>query len=285
MQEKKIIGVDIGGSHISAGYVDFSMEVPDPEIKRSKVNSTGTREEILGSWTACLEQLVQGADTRLGMAMPAPFDYENGISFIKEQGKFRALYQVNIKKELAYRLDLPIDNICFFNDAAAFLQGEAFVGGGNGNDRLMGLTLGTGLGSAFKTGPLAEDGGLWSSRFKDGIAEDYLGTGWFIDWAKKEAGLPVSGLKELLDNPVTQSRTKEALKSFGRNLGEFAAPYIKSKSIDRLIIGGNIGNAASLFLKETVSVLEENGLFPQITVSRLGEKAPLIGAASLWKRR
>jgi glucokinase len=50
----------------------------------------------------------------------------------------------------------------------------------------MGLTLGSGLGSSLKKGCKISDAGLWSSPFKEGIAEDYLGTGWFVQWVKKE---------------------------------------------------------------------------------------------------
>lgn len=283
MAKDKIIGVDIGGSHISAGWVDFSKGIPNPLIKRSKVNSKGNREEILTCWAGCLKELGPDGGTKLGIAMPAPFDYESGISLIKEQGKFLSLYQVNIKDELSARLSIPKCNVFFINDAAAFLQGEAFVSRYREDEHLMGLTLGTGLGSAFRTGHLAVDGELWSSPYKAGIAEDYLGTGWFIEWAKKEMGVNVSGLKDLLENPLTKLRAPEALKKFGQNLGEFVIPYIKEKKIERIILGGNISNAADIFLPATISTLKMRCLFPKISTSRLGEKAPMIGAASICK--
>lgn len=44
------------------------------------------------------------------------------------QGKFRSIYEVNIKEELAYRLEINKNQIHFINDAAAFLEGEVFGG-------------------------------------------------------------------------------------------------------------------------------------------------------------
>jgi glucokinase len=39
-------------------------------------------------------------DLLIGIAMPGPFDYENGISLMLH-GKFLDIYNVNIKEELA----------------------------------------------------------------------------------------------------------------------------------------------------------------------------------------
>ena len=40
------------------------------------------------------------------------------------QGKFRSIYEVNIKEELARRLEINKNQIHFINDAAAFLEGK-----------------------------------------------------------------------------------------------------------------------------------------------------------------
>ncbi|MEX2511968.1 MAG: ROK family protein [Cyclobacteriaceae bacterium] len=281
MKQVEFIGVDIGGSHISAGKVDFeNFPVPDPQIWRKPVNSLGNEREILDAWIACLQKVV-GPLSRLGIAMPAPFDYPNGISLLKDQGKFVSLYNKNLKKILSERLLLPEEFFIFINDAAAYLQGEALAGGWKEEDRLMGLTLGTGLGSAFKTGKKAEDAELWSSPFKGKIAEDYLGSSYFVRWAKDQLNLKVTGLKELLDNPATYLPTLNELKIFGANLGEFISLHISKNQIRHVIIGGNMANAASLFLPQTKEFLNNEGLFPDIRVSQLGEKAAMIGAASV----
>jgi glucokinase len=282
MKEFETIGVDIGGSHISAGKVYFGQAaVSDVEVIRKGVNSLGKESEILYAWVACLEELGVNPYSKLGIAMPAPFDYVHGISLIKDQGKFLSLYGKNIRKILAERLSIPEDHLAFINDAAAFLQGEAQLAGWGAEDHLMGLTLGTGLGSAFKKGHFAEDAALWSSPFKAGIAEDYLSTAYFSGWAKLRFGREIKGLKELLDDPETHAATLEALDVFGKNLGEFICLHIKETGIDKVIIGGNMVKAAELFLPQAKDYVNQKNLYPEIITSRLGEKAALIGAASI----
>jgi glucokinase len=63
------------------------------------------------------------------------------------QSKYDNLYNMDVKALLAEELGLPPTSIHFINDAAAFLQGENIVHLQT-NKRILGITLGTGLGSA-----------------------------------------------------------------------------------------------------------------------------------------
>ena len=283
---KQIVGVDIGGSHISAGLLDNeSSSILDEKIARNPVDSLGTMEEILNAWTDCISSLKIKKEAYLGIAMPAPFDYDQGISLILDQGKYRALYQVNLKEALSYRLNLPLKNIAFINDAAAFLQGEAFVAGWPQQEKLMGITLGTGLGGSYKFGDKAEDGAFWSVPFKGGIAEDLISTSFFVRWAKKAFGIKVDGLKALLAMPEMRPSTLDVLKEFGQNLAELMLLQMEGKAIDKVVIGGNMVKAGDLFLPVVKRVLNANNAYPEIFISKLGEKAAMIGAASLFEKK
>ncbi|MFO7823350.1 MAG: ROK family protein [Cyclobacterium sp.] len=280
---KRIMGVDIGGSHISAGILSTDgMSISDADMAREQVNSSGSRDEILDAWVHCLSTLGITGNTLLGIAMPAPFDYDNGISLMVDQGKYRSLYQVNVKAALAERLQLPMEHIVFINDAAAFLQGEAHVAGWSAENHLMGITLGTGLGGAFKSGKIAEDGAIWSIPFKGGIAEDYLSTAYFTHWARQHFGKEVSGLKALLAEKETREDTLVKLKEFARHLADLILLQQEHRKIDKVILGGNMAKAATLFIPEVSRILQDNGSNTELLVSRLGEKAAMIGAASIY---
>jgi glucokinase len=214
--------------------------------------------------------------------MPAPFDYDKGISLILDQGKYRSLYKVNLKEAIAYHLNIPSQNIAFINDAAAFLQGEAFAVGWSQAMNLMGITLGTGLGGSFKFGKMAEDGAFWSLPFKGGIAEDLISTSFFIKWAKEKFGVAVDGLKTLLSNPETRPDTLQVLQVFGQNLADLILMQLIGRDIDKIVIGGNMVKASDLFLPEVRRVLDEHQINTEIFISKLGEKAAMIGAASLF---
>src|SRR5690606_9885973 len=121
----------------------------------------------------------------IGIAMPGPFDYVNGISLIKGLGKYEALYGMNIKGELKARMMLPQDvPVIFANDAVCFARGEYSYGSALGYRRVVALTLGTGLGAAFledgrrvDKGPEVPDGGvLYNIPYGNGIAEDCFST-------------------------------------------------------------------------------------------------------------
>src|SRR5688572_21060975 len=83
----------------------------------------------------------------LGVAVPGPFDYERGISLVRH--KLLELHGVDLRSELAAALGFAPSSIRFLNDAAAFALGEWWVGAARGHRRAVGITLGTGLGSAF----------------------------------------------------------------------------------------------------------------------------------------
>ena len=139
--------------------------------------------------------MVKAKPWKIGIAMPGPFDYENGISYIKDQNKYEALYGLNIKEQLAKKLEISISDISILNDAACFLQGEVFGGAGQGFKRVMGLTLGTGFGSARSVDGKTDDADLWCSPYREGIAEDYLSTRWFLKQYKEISGKLVKNVK------------------------------------------------------------------------------------------
>ncbi|HRP57404.1 hypothetical protein, partial [Agriterribacter sp.] len=64
----------------------------------------------------------------MGIAMPGPFDYEKGISYITGLHKYEYLYGLNVKELLAAELNIPLGNIRMMNDAAAYLAGELKAG-------------------------------------------------------------------------------------------------------------------------------------------------------------
>src|SRR5688500_8818861 len=139
------LGIDIGGSHITAGVVDLAQKkVIEGSVVRQLVNRHAPANEILGIWADTISGRLQQAPheiTTIGFAMPGPFDYTNGICLIKGFDKYEALYGMNIRQELAARTNIGAERIVFRNDADAFLDGEMFGGAGQGFYRALGLTL------------------------------------------------------------------------------------------------------------------------------------------------
>lgn len=284
MTQKKILAGDIGGSHLTIGL--FEKKETQLELlhtERSTIDSSLTEDEILAQWYSIFKQYIDTPnDFHISLAMPAPFDYHKGICLIKDQGKFKNLYGVNLKLKLSKELGLPLSRIKFINDAEAFLQGEALFGKGTGFSSLLGLTLGSGLGSAFKKGKRVVDAELWSSPFKEGMVEDYLGTIWFTKWAEKKFDKKLSGVKEILDNEGFINEIVPLFKIYAENLSEFLVREWHKHHFEAVVIGGNISLSAHLFKDQVMENLQIAGIDIPIRISDLGELSALYGASSLY---
>ena len=278
-----VLGVDIGGTLITAALVDIEKkELLRGSKKRLGVNSHGSADSILKTWVGTLKHVIAQSKKpvdHIGFAMPGPFDYENGISFIKDMHKYEALYGMDIRQHLSDELKMKASHICFRNDAEAFLAGEVFCGAAMGYDKAVGITLGTGLGSATSCDGSTRDVNLGSSLFLDGIAEDYISSRWFIQRYNEVTGRKAKDVEQLAKAAETDADVKSIFKEFTANLSAFLQKFIEDESPAVVIIGGGMAGASGIFLGDLRKSLKGN--IAQIKISELGEDASMIGAASM----
>ncbi len=83
MSQDKVVGIDIGGSHITAALVDPGTASVLPGTRaRAYVDAGGTMPEVLQSWCSVIKMAV-GAhpidNLRLAVSIPGPYEYETGI--------------------------------------------------------------------------------------------------------------------------------------------------------------------------------------------------------------
>jgi glucokinase len=294
--KKLALGVDIGGSHITCQLFDLNTnQLIEGTQKRVCVDGNGTTESILGSWVFAIKEVLLEINVYdllgIGFAMPGPFNYKDGIAlFNSKVGKFHSLYGVNVKSELLTRLDFPANfPLRFLNDAASFAVGEANQKAVADFKRILVLTLGTGFGSTFleNSVPVAakygvpDDGFLYHIPFKNGIADEYFSTRWFLNEYKRLTGNEISGVKELVDCFETNSVAQKLFYEFGENLGQFLIPWIQKFNADCLILGGNISKSRTLFLSEMYSQFVSHDIHIDVFPSELNEDAALIGSAKL----
>jgi glucokinase len=186
----------------------------------------------------------------------------------------------------------------FLNDATCFAVGEAWLGCGRSARKVVAVTLGTGLGSAFidahvpvvERDDVPDEGCLWHLPYRDGIADDYFTTRWFVRSYKAVCGRGISGAKSVAD----QARSGDAsalgvFEHYGRSLGEFLAPWLNRFTADVVVFGGNISGAFDLFSPSLQNSLKLVYPDTAVEVSVLGENAAIIGAArllddSFWKQ-
>lgn len=298
MPSRLVLGADIGGSHISCGL--FDLDTGDPltggHVQAPVDSTSDSAEEILETWARVLtESAIAGGSGKvvgLGFAMPGPFDYPGGISLIRNLGKYDALYALNIREEMRRRLGYSTKTpILFANDAECFLLGESWRGAIAGLDSAIGLTIGTGFGSAFlREGSIVtsgqgvpEHGWLYNAPFRGGIAEDYFsGRGLSGLYAKAEPSGDAATARQIAARAAAgEERALAALQDFGVLLGEFLNPICQHFRPRAIVIGGNVARAWEFFSPGLRSTLSPQTDDFQLRPAALFEQAALLGAARL----
>ena len=295
-QKKQIaIGVDVGGSHISCKSYDLNnKKLVKDSLKSMEINNGGSADEIVTSFIQllqpCLSEMAKEEIAGIGLAMPGPFDYKNGIAmFSGENAKYSLLNGVDMRKALATRLGIEENKIRFINDATAFAIGEYFNGQLQGAEKALAITLGTGFGSAFlwdgkpviSDNTVPEGGVLWNEPFADGIADDYFSTRGLISRFSDQSGVVVEGVKPIAELYNTNSHSKDVFDDFGTQLAVLLSPWLKRFDVENLVIGGNISKAFSLFEGSFITELDKEGIKIKVAPSILLEDAAFVGAASL----
>lgn len=287
--KKYAVGTDIGGGHIETAVIDLeSFEVIGSSRNYEEVKSSEDAETILSRWAKSINTSVEKAVNfgnihkenmeGVGLAVPGPFDYEDGYSLMKH--KFASLYVKNIRNELAIRTDFKAESIRFINDAESFLLGAVLMDNKPVKEAI-GVTLGTGFGSAFYSGDVSADANLWCAPYKGGIAEDSISTRWFVARYKELTGKTIKGVVDLYNTIHTDSYSKQLFNEFGETLRDFLIPLIEKRNADTLVLGGNISKASEYFIAPLKEKLPKSF---NLIITPSTEIAAMAGAAALFRK-
>lgn len=283
------IGVDIGGGHITAcGYNPSAKALECEFLTYSEVDTRASREHIIREWStaiaACRHKISQPVDG-VGIAMPGPFDYYQGVSLIRGVEKLESLYGVDIRSELAEKLRMKPERIRFINDAMAFATAEARIGRASGYRRAIAITLGTGFGSSFlidgrpvvEGDHIPEGGYLYNQYYKNELADNVFSSRGITSLYHARSGNTVKNVKALCERIPDDADAQNTFEAFGQSLGAFLRPFVSGFSADVIVVGGNIANAFPHFGASFKAQLPE----VEIYASVLGEQAAMIGGALL----
>jgi predicted NBD/HSP70 family sugar kinase len=281
----KSLGVDIGGSHVTASVIDTSAPGKQPlHLLRKSINSFDTAANIIEAISACIREILNDGNSgaEIGIAFPGPFDYEKGVSAIRNVGgKFEKTFGIHIKQALKDATGFGDKLFRFSNDAHCFAVG-AYARAELTSKRTVFLTLGTGFGSAFMENgklithhpALPEIGAFYNEPFLVSIADDYFATRWFHKAYRQAAGREIAGVQELAE--MNSDVSNAIFNEFGANLGSFLNPWLQKFECDELVIGGNISKANVLF---SSSLKQHAGKGVNIIFCEDTEECILTGAA------
>jgi glucokinase len=275
-----VVALDVGGTHVSAATVDVgSAAVVSASRVRTEFLSGSPREELLDRLRDTATAARQGGVVAAGVAVPGPFDYTRGICLLEH--KLGSLYGVDLRAELAVTLSLSPASVRFVNDAEAFLVGEWWAGAALGHDRAIGITLGTGLGSAFlergrivRTGAgVPRDGALHRQPFRGAPVEERISRGALLA-RYGEADIDVAEIA--LRARDGEPRAREAFHALASDLAAFLRPWLEAFVPSCLVVGGSIARSWDLLEGGLDSLLDAvAALAPADRI----DDAALLGAA------
>ncbi len=265
---KYIIGVDIGGTKISAALFKDDKILKSIKIKTPQKS----QREFLNKLEVLISEVIfELADKKeisgIGCGVAGALDLRKGI--ILNAPNIKILNGFNIKNWLykKFGCEVKIDN-----DARCFLRGEYLFGAGKGYENLVGVTFGTGVGGGIIIN------GKMVYGANDSIGE--LGH-MVINEGKDLEALTVKQVRKL-------KFSKISVKEFKKNLGIGFSNIVNILDPEIIIVGGGAAKTVGKFLPKIKTITNKLIISSKsrknvkILVGKLGEYAGVIGAANLF---
>lgn len=290
-----VIGVDVGGSHVSSAAIDSeNFKIVSNTYFSGIVDNKASKEVIFSKWAEVINKTIEKCshnDTiEIAFSMPGPFQYETGRAMFEGNNKFEALYNVVIPEEFSKYVSSKNITFRFLNDASSFGIGSILM---NGLDKkaqkVVAVTLGTGFGASFldNVQPLIEgenipeNGCLWDKTFQGTIADEYFSTRWFIKKYEEYSGAQITdGVKEV--SAKNDEFSKKVFEEFVINFSGFLLPFLNNFEANTLVLGGNIAKCHTQFLPRVQQIWKDKGREIEVIILENTEESSIIGASYMF---
>ena len=250
MEERFIIGIDIGGTKVAAGLVDGSAQIR--RQTRSPMVPNGDAAAGLAAVLSAVNTLSNSGNgeqrsiSGIGICSPGPLDPETGIIINPPNLPCWRNFPLAMKIAQIYGVPVKIDN-----DANGAALAEARWGAGRGYRNVFYITIGTGFGTG-----IVLDGNIYHGR--TGAAGE--GGHMTIDYRGPECRCGKRGCIEVLvSGPAIAKRGRTKLSSLRGvhstilDLANGNIEAVTSDMIDKANVAGDA--VAREILLETVELL------------------------------
>lgn len=276
--------MEIGGTHVTVAVFDPVTRSVD-DVRRVGLDAAAPAPELVDVLVRCASSISVAPGATWGVALPGPFDYDNGIGRFHGVGKFDALNGFDLGTALRKGLPESPAGIRFLNDAHAFGLGEWASGTMAGQARALALTLGTGIGSAFvadgvvvSDGPSVPPEGRVDLLTIDGLPLEETVSRRAILAAYGRPAVDVADVAAAARSG--EAEASEVLRSAFQALGSALRPWVDSFGATIVVVGGSMAGSWDLIAPPLTAGLGE----PRVVPARCGDQAALIGAG-LWVSR
>lgn len=272
------IGVDLGGTNIRAG---IRVEDAVADRRQTGLSNKNSLEHTLRQLKDLIRPLMSDRIRGIGVAVPSIVDTAHGVVY--NVVNIPSWERVELKSILENEFGIPVQ---IENDANCFALGEHLHGKAKGYRTVVGITLGTGVGSGLildgrifrgSNGGAGEVGYL---NYRDRDFEFYGGSFFFAEMHKTNAH---DLYQKALDG---DSHAHGIWIEYGKHIGELIKSTVYAYDPEAIVFGGSIANAYVFFEPSFRRAISENFHFPRsmqaLSVLRSeNENIILLGASSL----
>ena len=271
------IGIDLGGTNMRVGLTDGATLV-NSVIEPCPAKET--EEVVINQLKRQIAQLMSADVTGIGVGVPSVVDCQQGIVY--NVANIPSWKEVHLKEILEKEFGVPV---AVNNDANAFALGVWKYGEGKGTRDMVGLTMGTGIGSGIiidgklYNGVNTGAGEIGSLPYKDADYEFYCSSRFFSH---------LHGDTGANFGKRAQAGDAEAIavwNEFGQNVGELIKAVLFTYAPEAIIIGGGIASAFSLFEAPMRASLESFPYPANVAATRIMPStlpnAAILGAGAL----
>jgi glucokinase len=294
VQAGHAIGVDLGGTKILAGVV-----ARDGSVVRRHERPTpqDSEEHVLSELEAAVAELLDESVGAIGFGAPSPIDQARGVVV---RCVNLPMEDAPLRDHMHERFGVPVG---LDNDANAAAIGEWRAGAGRGEDDIVMLTLGTGVGGGVISGAKPFRG--WNGAGVElghivivaggrpcqgactgrGHLEAYASGSAATAEAREAFGPSADAHRLIRLANEGDAKAKELLTEIARLLGSGLGSLVNIFGPQLVVIGGGFGVAGYEYLRVPAEeVLRREALEPmrstvRVTKAELGTAAGLIGAA------
>ncbi len=232
------IGVDLGGTNIRAGLVDGGRL-----IKKEKVRcpSGGTCDEVLEAISGVINLVMEDGVESIGIGVPSVVDTKKGIVY--NVANIQSWKEVPLKAIMQERFSVPVN---INNDSNCFTLGECMFGQCRGYSNVIGLTIGTGVGSGVVIGGKLYEGNnagageIGSLPYNGSDYESWCSTPFFLSKG-------TTGAEAAAKAAAGDAAASELWKEYGLHIGELIKAILYVYDPEAIVIGGGLAAAADLF--------------------------------------
>jgi glucokinase len=278
MASRSIVGVDLGGTNVRAGRVrDGVVEA----FSARPISARAAADQVLDELCETVERVLDDSVAGIGCAVPSLVDVREGI--VHEVENIPSWRQVHLKAALETRYGLAV---YVNNDANAFAVGELHFGWGRGRRHLVGMTLGTGLGTGvivdgrLYTGSNCGAGELGEMPYRDGTIQEYCAGPFFL----REAGEPGAKVFEKAGRGEPQALA--IFQRYGLEVGHALTVALLAYDPELVVLGGGISRAWPLFeagVRERLRDYPYRHALERLTIAASEvENISVLGAAALY---